>query len=76
MKNLGTTTHTEGDIGKKICWVSGEITNPDEIRAGDDLGDPRLFSREELEDLQDISEIVRPILEISGWLSPVDATND
>ena len=68
VENFIITDHQEETLGKKIVWVTAEIKNPSDIRGGDDLGEPTLFSRDELLRLDGISDIVRPVLEEAGWL--------
>lgn len=65
---IETTDHQEGHLGKRIQWFKCKIVDPKDLRGGDDLGDPQLFSREELTKLEDVSDVVRPILELAGWL--------
>jgi 8-oxo-dGTP diphosphatase len=57
-----------------ILTFLAELLSPvDELRAGDDLGSPTLFTKAELSTLP-ISEVVCPVLRITGWL-PMVATN-
>jgi len=51
-----------------ILTFAAELDSPEEeIRGGDDLGSPALFTREQLHSLA-ISNAVRPVLESAGWL--------
>ena len=65
--------HSDGSNGQDrvVYWLTAEIKDPENIKGGSDLGEPRLFSRSELVELDDISDVVRPVLISAGWL-PVD----